>query len=95
MNYLEFLYYGKGISSIYVPRKAFYHAQKQGWILSASLIDFKRVYEKLNVLISFNPDVKTQQGQPEQIAVISFLGSLPQYLRLLKIKFLFTWSVLG
>ncbi|KAG8640779.1 hypothetical protein MANES_13G079525v8 [Manihot esculenta] len=40
-------------------------------------MDFKRVYEELNVLMPFSTDVKTQQAQREQMAVMSFLASLP------------------
>ncbi len=40
-------------------------------------MDFKRIYEELNVLMPFNPDVKVQQAQRQQMAVMSFLASLP------------------
>ena len=40
-------------------------------------MDFKWVYEELNSLLPFSTDVKTQQSQCEQMAVMSFLAGLP------------------
>ena len=40
-------------------------------------MDFKRVYEELNVLLPFSMDVKVQQSQHEQMVVMSFLVGLP------------------
>ena len=78
MEYLEFLYSGKGnISRIYDVCKAFYRAEKNDRTLTSYFMDFKRVYEELNVLMPFSTDVKTQQAQREQMAVMSFLASLP------------------
>ncbi|XAR62548.1 hypothetical protein NMG60_11017345 [Bertholletia excelsa] len=43
-------------------------------------MEFKRIYEELNVLLPFSLDVKVQQPQQEQMAVMSFLTSLsPEY----------------
>ncbi|XP_021676549.2 uncharacterized protein LOC110661992 [Hevea brasiliensis] len=39
-------------------------------------MEFKKVYEELNILLPFNPNVKVQQAQREQMAVMSFLTSL-------------------
>ncbi|XP_058007912.1 uncharacterized protein LOC131182393 [Hevea brasiliensis] len=78
MDYLNFLYSGKGnISRIYDVCKAFYRAEKEDKSLTAYFMDFKRVYEELNVLLPFSPDVKVQQAQREQLAVMSFLTGLP------------------
>ena len=77
MDYLDFLYCGKGnISRIYDVCKT-YHAEKQDKTLTSYFMDFKKIYEKLNVLLPFCQDVKVQQAQPEQMAVISFLAGLP------------------
>ena len=59
MDYLDFLYSGKGnISRIYEVCKSFYHAEKQDRTLMAYFMDFKKIYEELIVLLPFNPDVK-------------------------------------
>jgi len=66
MDYLDFLYFGKGnISRIYNICKTFYRAEKEDKSLMAYFMDFKRVYEELNVLLLFSPDVKVQQAQRE------------------------------
>ena len=39
-------------------------------------MDFKRVYEELNTHLPFSRDVKVQQSQHEQMAVMSFLAGL-------------------
>ncbi|XP_058000287.1 uncharacterized protein LOC131178725 [Hevea brasiliensis] len=78
MDYLDFLYSGKGnISRIYDVCKAFYRAEKEDKSLMAYFMDFKRVYEELNVLLPFSSDVKVQQTQREQLAVMSFLAGFP------------------
>ncbi|XP_057991209.1 uncharacterized protein LOC110665835 isoform X5 [Hevea brasiliensis] len=78
MNYLDFLYFGKGnISRIYNVCKAFYRAEKEDKSLTAYFMDFKWVYEELNVFLPFSPDVKVQQAQREQLAIMSFLAGLP------------------
>ncbi len=77
MDYLEFLYSGKeNISRIYKVCKVFYRAKKQYRSFTAYFMDFKRIYKELNVLMPFNPNVKFQQAQREQIAVMSFLAVL-------------------
>ncbi len=40
-------------------------------------MEFKRIYEELNVLLPFSSDIKVQQAQREQMAVMSFLTGLP------------------
>ena len=38
---------------------------------------FKKTYEELNMLLSFNPHIKVQQAHREQVVVMSFQASLP------------------
>ncbi|KAK2974296.1 hypothetical protein RJ640_016782 [Escallonia rubra] len=45
--------------------------------LTAFFMDFKKTYEELNILLPFSKDIKVQQAQREQMAVMSFLGALP------------------
>ena len=40
-------------------------------------MDHKKTYEELNTLLPFSPDVKVQQAQREQMAVMGFLAALP------------------
>ena len=40
-------------------------------------MDYKKTYEELNVLLPFSPDVKVQQDQWENMAVMGFLAALP------------------
>nr|XP_027073728.1 uncharacterized protein LOC113698197 isoform X1 [Coffea arabica] len=78
MDYLAFLYSGKGnLNHIYDICKEFYRPEKQQRSLTEYFMDFKRVYEELNSLLPFRTDVKTQQSQREQMAVMSFLAGLP------------------
>ncbi|KAK3037684.1 hypothetical protein RJ639_030628 [Escallonia herrerae] len=78
MDYLEFLYPGKGnVSRIYDVCRAFYRPEKETKTLTAFFMDFKKTYEKLNVLLPSSSDIKVQQAQREQMAVMSFLGALP------------------
>ena len=78
MNYLEFLYSGKGnISRIYDVCKTFYKADKGDRSLTNYFMDFKRTYEELNMLLPFSTDVTVQQAQREKLAVMSFLAGLP------------------
>lgn len=58
MDYLEISYSGKSNSScIYEVCKAFYGAEKQDRSFTAYFMDFKRIYEELNILMPFNPNV--------------------------------------
>ena len=62
MDYLEFMYSGKGnISRIYDVCKGFYRAEQQDQSLTAYLMNFKRTYEELNALLPFSSDIKVQQ----------------------------------
>ena len=66
MDYLDFLYSAKkNISRIYDVCKAFYCAEKQDKTLTSYLMDFKKTYEELNVLLPFSQDIKVQQAQRE------------------------------
>ena len=77
MEYLEFLYSGKGnISRIYEVCQAFYRAEKQDKSIMTYFMDFKKTYEELNLLLPFSSDVKVQQTQREQMAIMSFLAGL-------------------
>ena len=38
---------------------------------------YKRIHEELYMLMPFIPDVKVQQSQLKQMAVMEFLASLP------------------
>ncbi|KAL5772609.1 hypothetical protein ACOSP7_012217 [Xanthoceras sorbifolium] len=77
MNYLDFLYSGKGnLSRMYEVCKAFYRAEKQDQSLTNYFMAFKKTYEEFNMLLLFSPDVKIQQRQREQMAIMSFLAGL-------------------
>lgn len=45
--------------------------------ITSYFMDFKRTYEKLNMLLPFSLDVKVQQAQQKQMTIISFLVGLP------------------
>src|SRR5262249_18859100 len=75
LDYLEFLYSGKGnISRIYEACKNFYRAEQQDNSLAAYFMSFKRTFKELNTLLPLSPDVKVQQAQREQMAIMSFLA---------------------
>ncbi|KAL6311472.1 hypothetical protein AAG906_012053 [Vitis piasezkii] len=78
MDYLDFLYSGKGnVSRTYDVWNAFHCPEKGAKSLTAYFMDFKKVYEELNALMPFSPEVRVQQAQQEQMAVMSFLSGLP------------------
>ena len=78
MKYLEFVYYGKGnISCIFDVCRAFIYTKKQDGSLMELFMDYKKTYEELNTLLPFSPNVKVQQAQWENMAVIDFLAALP------------------
>ena len=78
MDYLEFLYSWKGkVSRIFEVCKAFHQPEKQDMSLTTHFMEFKKIYEKLNMLLPFSADIKVQQTQREQMAVMSFLASIP------------------
>ena len=59
MDYLEFLYSGKGnMSRMYDVCKAFQCAEKEAKSQTTYFMDFKKTYEELNVLLPFNTDIK-------------------------------------
>ena len=78
MDYLEFVYSGKGnISRIFNVCQAFYRSKKQDRSLTEFFINYKKTYEEPNVLLPFSLDVKVQQDQQEKMAVMGFLTALP------------------
>src|SRR5262249_47579164 len=85
MDYLEFLYSGKGnIVRIYEVCKSFYRAEQHDNSLTSYFMIFKKTFEKLNALLPLNPNVKVQQVQREQLAIMSFLAGLRKSLYGLK-----------
>ena len=89
MDYLEFLYSGKGnLSRMYDVCKAFYRAEKEAKSLTTYFMDFKKTYEELNVLLPFSTDIKAQQTQREKMAVMSFLAGLPSEFEIAKSQIL-------
>ena len=77
MNYLSFLYSGQSdISRIYNVCKSFHRGEQQDRSLTAYVMEFKKIYEKLNSVLPLSADVKVMQTQREQIAVMSFLTGL-------------------
>ena len=63
MEYLEFVYFGKGyISRIFDACRAFYRIEKQDRTLTELFMDYKKTYEELNTLLPFSPDVKGSTG---------------------------------
>ena len=78
MDYLEFVYSGKGnISCIFNVCQVFYRYEKQHRSLMEFFMDYKKTYEELNVLLPFSPYVKVQQDQQEKMVVMGFLAALP------------------
>ena len=64
MDYLEFVYSGKGnISRIFDVCRAFYCYEKQDPSLTEFFMDYKKTYDEPNVLLPFSLDVKVQQDQ--------------------------------
>ena len=81
MEYLEFVYSGKGnISHIFDVCRVFYRSKKQDRSLKEFFMDYKKTYEELNMLLPFSPNVKVQQAQREKMAVMGFLAALPMIL---------------
>ncbi|KAF9663551.1 hypothetical protein SADUNF_Sadunf17G0063100 [Salix dunnii] len=59
MDYLEFLYSGKGnMCRMYDVCKAFYCAKKKAKSLITYFMDFMKTYEELNVLLPFSTGIK-------------------------------------
>ena len=78
MDYLEFVFSGKrNVSRIFDVCKAFYRSEKQDQSLTKFFMAYKKIHEELNMLMPFSPDVKVQQSQREQMAIMRFLAALP------------------
>ena len=78
IDYLEFVFSEKGnVSRIFDMCKAFYRSEKQDQSLTQFFMAYKKIYEELNMFMPFSPDVKVQQSQREQMAVMGFLAALP------------------
>ena len=76
MEYLEFVYSGKGnISRMFDVYRAFYRTEKQDRSLMELFMDYKNTYEELNILLPFNQDVKVQQDQWEKMTMMGFLAA--------------------
>ena len=70
MNYLEFVYSGKGnISRMFDVYRTFYRTEL--------FMNYKKTYKELNTLLTFSPDVKVQQNKREKMAVMGFRAALP------------------
>ncbi|KAK9714444.1 hypothetical protein RND81_06G095100 [Saponaria officinalis] len=67
MDYLEFLYSGRedNLYRTYEVCQAFYHVEKQDQPLINNFMEFKKTYEKLNMLLPF-----------KKMVVMSFLAGL-------------------
>ena len=91
MEYLEFVYYGKGnISRIFDVCRAFYHTEKQDRSLKGLFMDYKKAYDELNTLLPFSLNVKVQQAQWEKMALMGFLATLPSEYDSVKAQILFS-----
>ena len=78
IDYLEFVFSEKGnVSRIFDVCKAFYRSEKQDQSLTQFFMAYKKIYKELNMFMPFSPDVKVQQSQREQMAVMGFLAALP------------------
>ena len=89
MEYLEFVYSSKeNIFSIFDVCRAFYHIEKQDRSLTELFMDNKKTYEELNTLLPFSQDVKVQQAQRENMAVMGFLAALPSLYDSVKVQIL-------
>ena len=78
MDYLEFVFFGKGnVSRIFDMCKASYQSKKQDQSLTYFFMEYKKIHEELNMLMLFSPNVKVQQSQREQMAVMGILAALP------------------
>ena len=59
MEYLEFVYTGKGnISRMFDVCRAFYRTEKQDRSFTELFMDYKITHEELNTLLPFSPNVK-------------------------------------
>lgn len=75
MEYLVLLCSGKrNISRIYEVCKAFYSAEKQDRCLTMYLMEFKRTYEELIMLLPFSHDVKEQAQREKFLMSLKLLN---------------------
>ena len=89
MEYLEFVYSSKeNFSHIFDVCRAFYRTEKQDRSLTELFMDYKKTYEELNTLLPFSPDVKVQQVQRKQMAVMGFQAALPSKYKSIKAQIL-------
>lgn len=65
------------MSRIYEVCKAFYRPEKEAKTVTTYFLEFKKIYEELNMLLPVSTDIKVQQAQREQMAIMSFLAGLP------------------
>ena len=78
IDYLEFVFYGKrNVSRIFDVCKRFYRSEKHDQSLIKFFMYYKKIYEELNMLMPFSPDVKVQQSQRAQTTVMGYLAALP------------------
>ena len=73
MNYLDFLYSGKGnVSRMYDVWNAFHCPEKGAKSLTAYFMDIKKVYEELNALMPFSPDVRDRLNRNRWLLRVSY-----------------------
>ena len=83
------------MSRIYDVCKAFHRAEKESKSLTAYFMEFKKTYEELNMLLPFSTDIKVQQTQREQMAIMSFLSGLPSEFETAKSQILSSSEVIS
>ncbi|KAK4281681.1 hypothetical protein QN277_013144 [Acacia crassicarpa] len=81
IDYLEFLYSGKGnITRIHEVCKGFYRAEQQDLPLKNFFIEFNKMYEEMRRLMPPTTDLQAQINNMEKQAIMSFLTALnPRY----------------
>lgn len=57
--------------------QSFYHVDKGSKSLTAHFMEFKKLYEELNIMLPLSVDIKKQQTQRKQRAIMSFFAGLP------------------
>ena len=94
MNYLEFVYSGKGnVSRMFDVCRTFYRTEKEDWSLTELFMDYEKTYEELNTLLPFSPDVKDQQDQWEKMTMMGFLATLPLEYEFVKAQILSSFEI--
>ncbi|RVX16307.1 Retrovirus-related Pol polyprotein from transposon RE2 [Vitis vinifera] len=81
------------VSRMYDVWNASHCPEKGAKSLTAYFMDFKKVYEELNALMPFSPDVRVQQAQREQMVVMSFLSGLPSKFETAKSQILSSFDI--